>query len=183
LFTVDPTTKDTAYVGSGGDGDAVWSPSGDEIAIRSSSPNGILIIAYPSGTTSLVSCVDADGCDGEGPTWSPDGEWIAFEDGLEILKVQRSGGTAAEVVHRNLDLTEPSWSPDGDWIAFVGGDSTFSNTHIWVADARGEAHGLKQMTSGDVHDRNPAWSPDSRTIYFSSNRSGETQIWKVDFQP
>jgi Tol biopolymer transport system component len=186
LFTVDPVTKDTARVGYGGDGDPAWSPSGEEIAIRTTSAgpgDGILIIAYPTGETSVVECSDPDDgeCSGEGPTWSPDGNWIAFEDGLEILKVPRLGGETQEIVHWDLDVTEPSWSPDGSWIAFEGGDSTFSNGHIWVVDARGESYGLYQVTSGEVRDTDPSWSPDSRTIYFASNRSGQYEIWKVGF--
>ena len=76
------------------------------------------------------------------------------------------------------DVTQPAWSPDGRWIAFVraaGGETG----NIWVIDASGYAQGLHQVTSGVCSDSRPAWSPDGGTIYFSSNRSGSGQIWKV----
>jgi TolB protein len=76
------------------------------------------------------------------------------------------------------DVTQPAWSPDGRWIAFVraaGGEIG----NIWVIDASGYALGLHQVTAGAYSDSRPAWSPDGGSIYFSSNRSGSGQIWKI----
>ncbi len=175
-----------------------WSPDGSQIAVTSRCPDRIVLISYPGGDTSTVPCVEPNGsnCDGEHPTWSPDGNWLAFEDGLQILKVPRAGDTAQVVYDGDVDskdVTEPAWSPDGKWIAFVREDSFFvdsmfnfiSYTHIWVADARGASFGLRQVTTGPFQDGSPAWSSDSRFIYFSSNRSGlyNSEIWKVGFNP
>ena len=162
-----------------------WSPSGTQIAVTSRCPDRIVLLAYPGGDTSTVPCTDPDGsgCAGEGPTWSGDGNWLAFEDGLQILKVPRNGGTAQVVYDGAVDskdVTKPAWSPNGEWIAFVREDS-ISTSHIWVADARGASFGLWQVTTGPHMDFHPAWSPDSRFIYFSSNRSGQSQVWKAGF--
>jgi len=35
------------------------------------------------------------------------------------------------------------------------------------------------MTTDPANDVNPMWSRDGRWIYFESDRSGETQIWKI----
>src|SRR5262249_4608315 len=32
---------------------------------------------------------------------------------------------------------------------------------------------------GEFRDWNPVWSPDGRYLYFSSNRSGSTNLWRV----
>ncbi|MGH8015245.1 MAG: DPP IV N-terminal domain-containing protein, partial [Candidatus Zixiibacteriota bacterium] len=201
IFTVDATSGSVNLVRINDncfESSPVWSPSGNEIAIQSRCPDRIVLVAYPSGDTSTVPCVDTDGseCAGEGPTWSGDGNWLAFEDGLQILKVLKTGGTAQVVYDGSnpavlKDVTEPSWSPDSKWIAFVQEDSSFvdsmfnsdSYLHIWVSDSRGSSFGLWQVTSGPFSDRSPNWSSDSRFIYFSSNRSGPSQheIWKVGF--
>jgi Tol biopolymer transport system component len=55
--------------------------------------------------------------------------------------------------------------------------------HIWIADARGMQHGLHQITFGAHYDSHPAWSSDSRTIYFVSDRGSTRAIWKVAIQP
>lgn len=187
LFTIDPTTGTGSLVGTGGiDGDPEWSPDGAEIAVRKTAGgDAIAIVGYPGGMLTTISCVQQGGgtCAGEGPTWSPDGAWLAFEDGLEILKVARAGGTAEIIVDNLRDVFEPAWSPDGKSLAFAMDDSNGSDVHIWVSDARGKAFGLRQITSGAALDRAPAWSPDSRTIYFASDRGGTQAIWKVDFTP
>ena len=53
------------------------------------------------------------------PTWSPDGNWIAFfgTGGLRKVRV----GSTAEPVLLNTDqlgVSRPAWSPDGKWIAY-----------------------------------------------------------------
>jgi hypothetical protein len=195
--TIDPSTGDVAPLRNNDncfEDSPVWSPSGNQIAVTSRCPDRIVLLSYPGGDTSTVPCTDPEGssCDGEGPTWSGDGAWLAFEDGLQILKVARTGGTAQVVYDGAVDakdVTQPAWSPNGKWIAFVREDSTFldsngnpgSIVHLWVADARGSAFGLWQVTTGPYEDFGPAWSPDSRFLYFSSNRSGQVQIWKAGF--
>jgi len=163
-----------------------WSPDGTEIAAQD---DGIVVFSYPDGDGSIVSCTDTldGGCEGEGPSWSPDGQTLAFEDGLEILTVPRSGGTATPIVYGLRDVSYPAWSPDGNWIAFLMDDTLYQHAHIWVTDARGQDYALYQMTSGDYLDYAPAWSPDSKYIYFARHRVDSAYyytplgIWRVRF--
>lgn len=181
LMTVDASSGVTSLIRTGGfDDDPVWSPDNSEIAAQGD--DGIVIISYPDGVLSEVICYDPDSthCEGEGPTWSPDGYWIAFEDGLEILKVPRSGDTAQIVIENLNDVAYPSWSRNGNWITFC---RDYYETHVWVTDSRGPDFGLWQVTNGTEMDLSPAWSPNSDTIYFQSYRSGQSEIWKVEFDP
>lgn len=186
---VNVATKEVEVVldATGTEADPDWSPSGDELTVTNRSPDGIGIIPYPSGELANVPCEDPDGgnCAGEGPTWSPDGDWIAFEDGVRLLKVRRSGGAGEVVVEPGEDVADvyhPAWSPNGRWIAFVAPSDGGTGSDIWVADARGSARGLWRVTSGSA-DWSPAWSPRSDVIYFASDRSGQTEVWKVGFTP
>ncbi len=185
LFTIDAETQEIQPIRQGGfDDDPAWSPAGDEIAAQGTSTS-IALIAYPGGQVTTIPCTDPDGsgCEGEGPTWSPNAAQLAFEDGLDLLKVARNGGTAELIYHCEWDLAQPAWSPAGRWIAITRGDAaSWENSHIWIVDQAGDAFGLVQQTMGDAEDYHPAWSPDGSRIYFQSNRSGSTEIWVVDAQ-
>jgi dipeptidyl aminopeptidase/acylaminoacyl peptidase len=73
-------------------------------------------------------------------------------------------------------------SPNGKWIAYTVTHSDFKKdaflTHVWIADP---ASGRKyQLTRGDKSAGNVAWSPDSRWLTFTSNRTGDkNQIFAI----
>lgn len=78
-------------------------------------------------------------------------------------------------------LSDPQVSPDGERVAFVVRrtdlEANRGRTDIWLLSIDGT--GLRQLTSHPENDSNPQWSPDSRTIWFLSNRSGSSQVWAI----
>jgi TolB protein len=116
------------------------------------------------------------------PSWSPDGEKIAFTTyrkgiaNIEILsRLDRRpypfptvGGTTAT----------PAWSPDGSRIAFATSKDG-SDTEIYVADWNG--FNMKRLTISKGVDISPVWNPRTgREIAFVSDRSGSPQIYIMD---
>src|SRR6266850_941780 len=68
----------------------------------------------------------------------------------------------------------PDISPDGKLVAFSYlGD-------IWVVEAIGGV--ARPVTSHQAHDVYPAFSPDGRSIAFSSNRHGSYDVFVVSAQ-
>lgn len=185
LFVMSLSTGDTIRIASGSNLETPdWSPLGTEILTNGRSPDGAYLTTYPGGATNMVPCIDPSGfgCAGEGPSFSGDGQWFTYEDGLEIMKVPRTGDTATAVVFNQRDVASPAWSPNGFWIAFVMQDSSSNDFHIWVVDARSQVFGQFQITTGN--DDQPTWSPDSKTLYFERTVSGSpTEIWRVGFSP
>ena len=39
------------------------------------------------------------------------------------------------------------------------------------------------VTRGESLDWDPVWGPDNKTLYFSSDRSGSMNLWKVSIDP
>ena len=64
---------------------------------------------------------------------------------------------------------DPAYARDGRLAVAVHGD-------LWMRSFTGA---WTHLTTGEAWDREPAWSPDGTTLYFSSNRSGSFDIWRL----
>src|ERR1700676_5226257 len=81
-------------------------------------------------------------------------------------------------------VADPQISPDGKFVVYqvtkVNYDENKSSTNLWVAASDGKTP-PRQLTTTAKSDRHPRWSPDSSRILFESNRSGDSQLWVIDF--
>ena len=57
----------------------------------------------------------------DAPTWSPDGEWIAYltndAGDVRLDKARIRTGEVVQLLKDPIVFTRPAWSPDGKWIA------------------------------------------------------------------
>ena len=102
-----------------------------------------------------------------GPSWSPDGEKIAFHGG-GIFVMDRNGRNRIQLSPKGR---HPDWSPDGGKIAFYSNLHNIAQQDIYVMNADGA--NIVRVTNHPKSDRLPAWSPDGRWIAFMSFR-GQT---------
>jgi dipeptidyl aminopeptidase/acylaminoacyl peptidase len=79
-------------------------------------------------------------------------------------------------------ISDPQVSPDGRYLIFVQRetDPAANKTHssLWLMALSVGAH-PQQLTDAGGADSSPRWAPDSRTLYFLSNRSGSQQVWRL----
>ena len=119
------------------------------------------------------------------PTYSPDGQRIAFVStraGLPQIYVMAADGTDQQLFAPfDYGVTgasyAPDWSPDGQSVAFhrdVGG-----TYQVFVLDVRTRT--VRQLTSVGRNE-DPTWAPDSRHMAFVSDRAGYRQLWIVDVE-
>jgi len=149
-----------------------WASDGKRIAFssrRSGSFDIYVMNADGTGTRALTSTKEDDAH----PTWSPDGERIAFARAGpgDIYVMSADGSGARRISDPLVQEAEPAWSPDGAWIAYIRRTPGTSVREVWLARPDGsERHAL---TSEGAKAYTPAWSPDSGRIVFTSDQDGE----------
>jgi serine/threonine protein kinase/Tol biopolymer transport system component len=104
--------------------DVSFSPDGQRLAYRRAGRDAEAIwISTVTGNPPVRVAKEPQGQFERGPTWSPDGNWIAYfsiRDGKYALLKVRIGGVDAPVALKEDAGTYPRWSPQGDWIACLG---------------------------------------------------------------
>lgn len=116
--------------------------------------------------------------------FSADGSRAAFASNrsgrLQIWASQADGGEAVALTRFGIGeiglVGSPTLSPDGSNVAFDCDMQPGRNRSICVVSTAGGAP--RVLTTG-TSDYVPAWSPDGRWIYFTSDRTGKSTIWRI----
>lgn len=114
------------------------------------------------------------------PAWSPDSRrlaYVSFEGNKSSVFVQTlRTGNRSQVSSKAGINGAPSFSPDGrKLVVTLGGID--GNLDIYVLDINSRQ--TRRLTTHRAIDTEGSWSPDGRYIYFTSDRSGGPQIYRV----
>ncbi|MGE0100883.1 MAG: winged helix-turn-helix domain-containing protein [Blastocatellales bacterium] len=126
--------------------------------------------------------------------WTADGRWI-LAGVLRTTRETRFIGMAPVSLaphaesqirvltsHPEENLYQARLSPDARWISFCAARRNQAGiSTIYVIPAGGGQ--WVRMTEGRYFDDKPRWSPDGKTVYFISNRTGFFNVWGVRFDP
>ena len=117
------------------------------------------------------------------PSWSPDGQslaYVSFEDRLPSVYVQELKTGERRRVSAQAGVNQaPAWSPDGKKLALTL-STRDGNLDIYVLDLASQA--LTRITDDPGIDTEPQWSKDGQSLYFTSDRAGGPQIYRVGIQ-
>jgi Tol biopolymer transport system component len=156
------------------------------------SPDARLLVALRAGDLYVV------GADGRGArrltsrggtdvpvTWSSDGSRVVFLRSVppsfqnnQLWVIRATGGRATQVTREppNTTFQDVRWPRPGTWITF---GAFLADNDAEIAVTAPDGTGYRRLTSNLVEDRDPAWSPDGKSIAFSraGSRSNTAALW------
>lgn len=179
---------------AGDDIQPAWSPDGRQL-VFSSGRNGnfdlylldAACLARPEECAgSQRRLTDSQGYE-EWPAWSPDGRQLAFvsdvDGNVEIYTSAADGSNPQQVTRHPAADWPVSWSPNGRWLLFASDRDGHWNLYLVAAGCAAApatcAGQTYRLTNDPADEREPAWSPDGRTIAFASNREGNWDIYTL----
>ena len=109
------------------------------------------------------------------------GDTIVFTYGQEVWQASLTSLQAKRITSFRGQASNPKLSPDGKWIAFTGQYS--GNFDVFIIPVNGGSP--KQLTWHPGTDKVKGWSPDSKSIIFSSGRdsaptNSAPRFWQVN---
>ncbi len=202
LFLVAPTGGPARLLVANGyrNSQPVWSTDSKAIAYASdvSGNPDVYIVAAEGGASRRLTTHSAP----EVPvSFTPDGKEVVFSAHRmdarsnmqfpsrsvdELYKVSVEGGRRPVQI-----LTTPALAAQYDkagkrllYEDWKGYESLWRKHHvspvahdIWLYDSRSGEH--RRLTTFAGEDRNPVWSPDERSVFYLSEKSGSFNVWKM----
>ncbi len=181
LWRVSSTGAEPERLTSGpADSAPAWSPDGRTVAFlrADAGPAQVWLLPATGGEPTPLTSPSA----GAGaPVWSPDGTRIAFTARMDTLAGADDDAARDRRAHEPIVIDRLGYKADGTGLL------RGLRTHLHVVDvATGD---VRQVTRGDWHAGDPAWSPDGERLAFpaattpEADLTGTAEVYVADLRP
>ena len=154
------------------------SPDGKRLVVRrvmssAGSDSNLWVVDLEKGTGLRITSTFS-----QMPVWSPDGSRIAYNNGNNIaVKAANGSGDAETFLQRTA--FPAAWSPDGRFILFME-RGVKTRMDLWALPMFGDRKEY-QLSNSSFDEQNPQLSPDGRWLAYSSDETGNYEIYVQSF--
>ena len=180
------TPVDPGWTFSAGTGNYFWrlSPDDSRIAYRDMSDVGdIWIKELPAGPLARLTL---DPARDFSPGWAPDGQTVTFLSDragpLSIWSKRADGVGDAELLFASeRPLATAFWGPAGEWLIFRASSGAEGVTRDVGGFRPGIDRAAVSLVATEFAENAPALSPDGRWLAYTSNQSGQHEVFVRPF--
>ena len=173
----DRQGKNLGAFGEAG-GVAMISPDGKRLA--GDSAGQIMIHEFGRGVTTRLTVGSSGGMN---PAWSSDGQYVAYWGPHGIYRKAANGTGSEELLLRSPTLAVPkSWSPDGRYLIYAQINPDTGADLLALPIGQADPHPLVLAQTQATEDQGQ-FSPDGRWVAYTSNESGQSEIYVIPFPP
>lgn len=195
IFIMDADGTDVVRLTDNAREDAypALSPDGTRVAFARKIRGQLDLFVMDVDGSSVTRVMRTANADEVLPSWSPDGQKLAFTATVttpegwqsDIYRIRVSDGRFRRLTYTpKANEFAPDWSPDGTEIAFT--KQNLARSKFGIAAVRPDVSGLRWVvvnpdSASGYTDVNPSWSPDSQWIAFSRDHGADpfVDIYKV----
>ena len=166
---------------------SAFGEAGGVVAISS---DGKRLVGDPGGQITLVELgkglatpLTFGSQGGMNPAWSTDGRYVAYNGSQGIYRKATSGAEPAELLLRSDTLAVPkSWSPDNRYLIYAQINPETGADLFALPIGQPDPHPIVLAQTKGTEDQGQ-FSPDSRWVAYTSNESGQSEIYVIPFPP
>jgi Tol biopolymer transport system component len=160
------------------------SPDGRRLAVEiTSEGDDIWVLDLVRATPTRLTFENGED---ETPAWSPDGEWIAYSSDRPgqprtIFRKRADGSGPEEKLWANeAHMHVDGWTPDGRALT-VTRIGIGTGQDVWLVPIGSGAGEARALLQGTFNELNARVSADGRWLAYTSNESGEDQVYVQPF--
>jgi eukaryotic-like serine/threonine-protein kinase len=185
LTWFDRSGKQTGVLGDTANYPALnLSPDGKNVAVQIVDSQGAEDLWLYEVARGMRTRFTADGKGNREAVWSPDSRHLIFNssrNGPRDLYQKTVDGAGEELLlATDLEKVPTAWSPDGRFLLYYSMADPRTKSDVWVLPMAGERQPLP-FSQTEFAERRGQFSPDGRWIVYTSDESGQEEVYVAAF--